>query len=184
MEIYTQLKKINMKKFTTIAAIAAIMIASVTVSNAQTDVKSATATATATIITPITITKVNDLNFGNIVSTSTGGTVVLSAAGARTESGVQLPTATGTITAASFTITGESGYAYGLTLPTEDYTLTTGAAGATQTMTLNAFTSDKTATIAGGSVILSVGATLNLAANQVAGIYTNATPFTVSVNYN
>lgn len=173
-----------MKNFTTIVALAAVMIASATAANAQTDVKSATATATATIITPITITKVNDLNFGNIVSTTTGGTVVLSPAGARTESGVQLPAATGTVTAASFTITGETDYAYALTLPTTDYTLTTGAAGATQTMTLNAFLSNKTATISGGSVTLSVGATLNLAANQAAGIYTNTTPFTVSVNYN
>lgn len=173
-----------MKNFTKVIAIAALMIGSAVAANAQTDVKSATATATATIITPITITKVNDLNFGNIISTATGGKVVLSPASTRTETGVQLAAVQGTVTAASFTVTGETDYAYTVTLPSTDYTLTTGTGAATQTMILNAFTSDHTATIAGGSLTLSVGATLNITANQSAGVYTNATPFTVSVNYN
>lgn len=151
---------------------------------AQTDVKTATATANATIITPITITKVNDLNFGNVVATTAGGTVVLSPASARTESGVQLSAVTGTVSAASFTVTGQDAYAYTVTLPANGYAITTGAGTAPETMTLSAFTSDSTGVLTGGTQTLSVGATLNIVANQSAGTYIGAAPFDVSVNYN
>ncbi len=155
-----------------------------TASFAQTDVKTATVTASATIITPITITKTQDLNFGNVVSTTAGGTVVLSPAGVRTEAGVQLPAATGTVTAASFTVTGQDGYAYAVTLPTTAYSITTGTGSATEVMSLTAFTSNTTGTLTGGTQTLNVGATLNVVANQNAGTYIGATPFNVSVNYN
>ena len=39
--------------------------------------ESATATATATIVTPIGITKSADMNFGNVASSGAAGTVVL-----------------------------------------------------------------------------------------------------------
>src|SRR5882762_9744039 len=69
----------------------------------------ASATATATIVTPIGITKTVDMNFGNVaVQTSTGGTVVLTPTSTRSAfSGVTLPTTAGTVTAASFDIAGQ-----------------------------------------------------------------------------
>ena len=144
---------------------------------------SATATATANLITPISITKNVDMNFGNIaVSPTDPGTVVLPPVGVRTKTGgVTLPAIVGTISAASFTVTGESGYNYSITLPVGSVTLTSGA----NTMTLNNFTSDpsSTGTLTSGTSTLNVGGTLNVAAAQHSGSYTS-TGFTVTVNYN
>jgi hypothetical protein len=146
----------------------------------------ATATATATIVTPISISKTVDMNFGNVaVSAATAGTVVLSPAGVRTPTGgVTLPsTAVGTVTAASFTVSGTGTYTYAITLPSTATTITSGA----NTMTVSTFTSTPTPTgtlAAGGTQTLDVGATLNVAAGQAAGVYVSGTPFSVTVNYN
>jgi hypothetical protein len=76
---------------------------------------SATATASATIITPIAISKTVDMNFGNIAVSGTGGTVVLAPAGTRTSTGgVTLPVVAGTVAAASFTVTGLSTYTFSI----------------------------------------------------------------------
>ena len=143
----------------------------------------ATATATATIISPITIVKDVDMNFGNIAVGAIAGTVVLPATGARTiTGGVTLPTFNiGTVSAAAFTVTGTALYTYTLTLPTLATTLTSGG----NTMSANAFTSSSAGTLsAGGTQSFTVGATLTVAASQAAGTYVSGTPFTVTVNYN
>ncbi|MDQ6757243.1 MAG: DUF4402 domain-containing protein [Bacteroidota bacterium] len=144
----------------------------------------ATATATATIVTPISISKTADMSFGNIaVSASTGGTVVLAPAGTRTStSGVTLPATAGTVTAAAFTVNGTGSYTYAITLPS---TTTLTRVSGTETMTANAFTSNPSGTgaLTGGTQALAVGATLTVAAAQVAGTY-NSTAFNVTVNYN
>jgi hypothetical protein len=146
--------------------------------------ETASATATATIVTPISIVKDVDMNFGNVaVQSTTGGTVVLAPAGTRTRTGgVTLPTTGGTVTAASFTVSGTSGYSYAITLPSTALTITSGA----NTMTVTTFTSDPsgTGTLTGGEQVVNVGATLNVAAGQPAGTYVSATPFDVTVNYN
>jgi hypothetical protein len=147
---------------------------------------SATAPASATIVTPITITKTVDMEFGNAaVQASTGGTVVLDPASTRTAtSGVTLPAVTGTVSAASFDIAGTANYTYAITLPT---TLTINDGG-TNNMTVNTFTSNPSTTgtlSASGTDVLTVGATLNVGAGQAAGTYTSGgSPFTVTVNYN
>jgi hypothetical protein len=146
--------------------------------------ETASATVTATIVTPISITKTVDMNFGNVaVQSSTAGTVVLAPAGTRTATGgVTLPTTAGTVTAASFTVNGTAGYTYTITLPSTATTITSGA----NTMTVTNFTSSPsgTGTLTGGSQVLNVGATLNVSAGQPAGEYVSATPFDVTVNYN
>jgi hypothetical protein len=145
---------------------------------------SATATVTATIVTPISLTKTVDMNFGNVaVQTSTGGTVVLTPASARSVTGgVTLPATIGTVAAASFTVTGQGTYTYAITLPSTAVTLTSGG----NTMTADTFTSTPSATgaLTAGTQTLNVGATLNVAAAQNAGVYVSGTPFTVTVNYN
>ncbi|MEA3480225.1 MAG: DUF4402 domain-containing protein [Bacteroidota bacterium] len=144
----------------------------------------ASATGTAEIVAPIAIANAVDMNFGNVAEAG-AGTVILDPAGTRTTTGsVTLPAITGTVTAASFTVTGTSGYTYTITLPSTDYTITR-TAGA-ETMIVNTFTSNPsgTGTLTGGSETLNVGATLNVAAGQVPGTYTNATGFDVTVNYN
>lgn len=143
----------------------------------------AAATATATIIAPITLTKAVDMNFGNVAVIG-AGTVVLDPAGARTKTGgVTLPVVTGTVTAASFTVGGSGTSTYAITLPSSDYTIDDGAS---HTMIVNTFTSTPSVTgaLTAGSQTLTVGATLNVGAAQVPGTYTNATGFDVTVNYN
>jgi hypothetical protein len=146
--------------------------------------ETASATATATIVTPISIVKDVDMNFGNVAVRSTaGGTVVLTPAGVRTKTGgVTLPLTTGTVSAASFTVSGTGAYTYTITLPSTALTITSGA----NTMTVTAFTSTPSGTgqLTAGEQTLNVGATLNVATAQPAGVYVSATPFDVTVNYN
>ena len=124
------------------------------------------------------------MNFGNIaVSATTLGTAVLAPAGTRTNTGgVTLPATVGTVAAASFTVSGQASYNYAITLPSSCVITDAG-----HTMTVNNFTSipATTGTLSGtGSQTLNVGATLNVAAAQASGTYTNATGVAVTVNYN
>jgi hypothetical protein len=149
----------------------------------------ASAMITATVITPIAIVNAVDMNFGNIAlqagDTGTSGTVVLAPEGTRTRTaGVTLPSTTGTFTAASFIIGGASEYTYVITIPSTGYIVTN--ATTLETMTVSAFTStpSSTGTLKSESETLNIGATLNVAAGQVPGVYTNATGFDITVNYN
>ena len=173
-----------MKNIIKSIAIAAVVIVSSNSSFAQ---ALATASASATIITPITIVKTVDMNFGNVaVSATIAGTAVLAPAGTRTTGGaggVTLPATNGTVSAASFTVSGQANYTYAITLPTT----ATISDGSSHNMTVNAFTSSPSATgllSSGGSQVLTVGATLNVTAAQTPGVYTNATGVPVTVNYN
>lgn len=171
-----------MKQISKIFAFAFVMLAFSTGAIAQPGV-TATASATATIITPITIAKTVDMNFGNISVNTNAGTVIMTPAGTRSVTGgCSLPTPVGTVTAASFTVTGVDGLTFGITLPTAATTIT-----AVSTMTVDTWTSSPTptGTLPGGTQTLTVGATLHVGASQTAGVYTSgATPFIVSVNYN
>lgn len=144
---------------------------------------SETATATATIVTPIAIANASDMNFGNIAVIATGGTVVLTPAGARSATGdVTLPATAGTVSAASFTVTGTANFTYSITLPAAALTISNG----THNLTVDTWTSDPTptGTLDGtGAQTLNVGATLNVAGGESSGTYTGG-PFTVTVNYN
>lgn len=148
----------------------------------------ASASATATIITPIAIAKTVDMNFGNLyVSLATGGTVILTPAGVRSFTGnIGFPVLSGTITAASFTVTGLADATYSIALPAGSLTLTHSLG--TATMIVDTWTS--TPTVAAGGVLtagtqtLNVGATLHVTAAQLTGVYVSLTPFDVTVNYN
>jgi len=133
---------------------------------------------------PISIMKNTDMNFGTI-AVSSAGTVVLSTSGSRAATGgVFLPSFSGTVTAAQFTVSGEPNYTYAITLPAA-FTLYESGIGPAS-MIINAFTSIPSATgsLTAGTETVLVGATLNTGASQVAGSYTNATGFDVIVNYN
>jgi len=145
---------------------------------------SATATTSVTVITPIAISKTVDMNFGNLAASPTvAGTIVLAPTGTRTKSGgITLPAVAGTVTAASFAVTGLGTSTYSITLP-GTITLTGTPSG---TMTVSSFlsTPSGTGTLAAGAQTVLVGGTLNVAAGQPAGAYTNTTNLTVTVNYN
>lgn len=168
-----------------IAAVA-LMLGCAFQAKAQSETASTTATATATVVAPISIAWVTDMNFGNIVATATGGTVTLTAGGARTASGVQLPAEDGTVTAASFTVSGTDSYTFNIILPAEGYTITSGTGVGAPSMTIGTWAHNlgTAPALTLGTATLNLGATLTSVANQVAGIYTNATAFTIGVAYN
>jgi len=170
-----------MKKLSILISLVALFsIASVTV-NAQV---TKTATASATIITPIAMVNAGNMNFGNVAVSATAGTVILAPTGIRTATlGVTLPVVPGTVTAAHFAVTGTPNYTYAITLPSTATTVTSGA----NTMTVSSFISNLGATgtlSAAGTQTIDIGATLNVGSNQAAGTYISATPFDVTVNYN
>jgi hypothetical protein len=169
-----------MKKLSILVSLVAIFLfASITV-EAQV---SATASTSANIVGPISIVKSVDMSFGNVaISPTVAGTVLLSTTSTRTAGGgVTLPVITGTVTAAKFTVAGEAGTTYSITLP-GSVVLTNGA----NNMTVDNFISTPTPTgsLATGTEDIFVGATLNVAAAQASGLYTNASDLVVTVNYN
>jgi hypothetical protein len=145
------------------------------------------APTSATILAPITIVKNTNMVFGNVATNASGGTVVLATNSSRTATGgVTLPaTATGTPSAADFTVGGDGNSTYAITLPTTlTITNSTGTGGETMTVTGFTSTPSGTGTLASGSQDLKVGATLNVGGSQVAGLYQNVIGFAVTVNYN
>lgn len=173
-----------MKNFTSLLALVIVMAGFSSASYAQSTATSASTTADATIVAPISITAGSTLSFGAVVRSAAGGTVTLATDGTRTASGVSFsPTSTGSPAASSFTVGGEANYTYAITLPAADVTLT--KAVTLETMTVNNFTSNPgtTGTLDGsGAETLLVGATLNVGAAQVSGLYEGT--YTVKVDYN
>lgn len=163
-----------MKKLTKILALLTVMVAFTAATYAQV---SATATATAVIFTPLTISSTVDMDFGTLASAG-GGTLVLNLDNTLTPS-AGVTVIAGTPTAASFTVTGIIDATYSMTIPA----LITLASGA-NSMTVDPITDNSTGTLTGGTETFAVGGTLNVSAAQPAGTYTNTTDLTVTVNYN
>ena len=139
---------------------------------------SGTVDVTATILAPISIFAVGDMDFGTMTPTGTAGTVTVTPAGARSSVNVDL--LGGVPSAASFDVTGDGNANYSITLPSST-TLSSGG----DTMTVDTFTDDAGASPilpSGGSDTFNVGATLNVGATQVAGTYSGT--FAVTVHYN
>ena len=142
-----------------------------------------TANSSATIITPIAISKSVDLSFGNIVADADGGTVIIDATGGRTATGLVLPGATpGTISAATFTVSGLLSSTYAITLPATFNVTSTGS----NVMAVSTFTKSALAGTIGaaGTQEIKIGATLTVGTNQAAGTYTNLTGLAITVAYN
>lgn len=149
------------------------------------------ATATATIITPLQIWEVDNMNFGNVAVSNVAGTAILTPQSTRSATGgVTLPLGllAGTVEAAYFTVSGNPGYIFNVTLPPNDPPLTiTHVTIPTAFMTVDNFSMDLTNPTllpAGGQVDLHVGATLHVTGDQTPGVYYSGTPgFAVSINY-
>ena len=146
----------------------------------------ATATASATILTPIAIAKTVDMDFGYLAVNASPGTVALSADAAPTRTpsgGVTLMTG-GTVSAATFTVTGLADATYSITLPADGVVVLTGPG---TDMAADLFVSNPTVAaggvLTGGTETLYVGATLSVAGSQAFGVYSSPA-FTVTVNYN
>lgn len=149
---------------------------------------SASATASATIIAPVSITNadasgvVKSLAFGTIVPSALQGSVVVATNGGRTGTDVTLLTNSATpVSAAAFTIAGLPSTACTIGLPTS--TSLTGPG--TAIMTVDTFTSNLGPIITldgAGQKTFNVGGILTVGASQAAGSYTGT--FSVSVVYN
>jgi len=166
-----------------LGATVAMLICAVNV-NAQ---ATATSNASANIISPISISKSADLNFGNLSVDASGGTVILdpSAAAVRASGGaggVSFPATTGSVSAATFVVSGQANFTYAVNLLTASIQITNGA----NTMTVDNFTTSAGAGTLNnlGTQTIYVGADLTVAGSQAPGLYTSVSPFTVLVNYN
>ncbi len=149
-----------------------------------------TATASGTVVAPITITAAANLEFGTFAA-GTGGTVTVSTSGARTVGGAVLGIG-GTPGAARFDIVGIPNSTYSIVLTgSPNLTNTTGSGGETMalsktsSLTANNTTSGNVTSgmlSAGGLQSLFVGGTLSVASGQVYGVYTGTVIATVEYN--
>ena len=162
--------------FKSIALAATVLVASGVLATAAQAAENAT-TADARVLKSLTITNASKLDFGTIVSGPTAGTVVISAAGARTCSGV---TCSKTSTAAAFDVTGSKSQIVNVTWD-NTVTLTNGTTTMTATLMTNPGT-QRTLDAAAGKATFAVGGSLAVAANQADGVYSG--PFKVYVDYN
>jgi hypothetical protein len=144
----------------------------------------ASATVSATIVTPIQIIKNSDIDFGNFATNGGTGTVVLGAdnTGARTSSSnISMPNQTGAVNAAGFTVTGEGNAAYSITLPANEVLIYNGI----ENMVVDGFTSSASNVLSDGKEVIYLGATLHVGAGQAIGSYSSlGSGMEVSVNYN
>lgn len=163
--------------------ILASAILSIVLSSGAFAQSSQTATATATLITPISIAVANNMEFGTIAASGTAGTVVLdTATNARSATGgVYLQSGGAAAQIAEFTVTGEANHSFTISSPASISLARSG--GGTLSLALTGTTTPSTLSESGTSTI-KIGGTLTVPANAVAGSYTNTADLTVTVNYN
>lgn len=160
--------------------LAVLMLAAAAFTAGSAAAQSATANATATIVNGLTLAKTADLRFGNVIPSGSTGTVIVSTASARTNTGGATPTSGLAYGAASFDVNGTGSLTYAITLPTSISI----SDGASHSMTVDTFTSSPNAVgvLNAGYQELKVGGTLHVGALQELGSYTGT--FDVSVAYN
>lgn len=145
-------------------------------------------TSETVAITPLTLTAGVAMNFGQLASGSSGGTIVLNASsGARSvgSGDAEVITVASPGTPGTFTIQGEASQTFSVSYGNGSLT----NAGGGNAMALTGFTDTSAAIVlTGGADPFSVGATLNMSGSQPAGNYSTSNPggvpYTVTVNYN
>lgn len=182
-----------MKKIPKIIAIIAMLLAASSNVSAQQSAIS-TALGNSKVIAPIAIRKTADIDFGNLAVSDQEGTVVLSPAGVRTQTGGVALVGAGSETAASFTVTGQDTFTYDITLPGSltligDNAVDDGLNGNNvdaSEMIVSDFTSTPSTNgvLTEGNQIVTVGATLIVNANQANTVYASEIGCDVTVNYN
>ncbi len=140
----------------------------------------ARAQITATFTNPLTITEDLELDFGSLIPGTIAGTVTIAVpSGSSTRSGIDVIFLDSTFSHGEFTVTGDGGAAFTITLPAS---ITLSGPGAD--MTVDTFTTNPaspTTIIFTGEREVRVGATLHVGAFQAAGSYTG--PYTITVEY-
>jgi hypothetical protein len=145
-----------------------------------------TASGSVTLIRPITITKDvgGDLNFGRIVTPTTGtGTVSMTSAADAVTAGSGAVALTGITTSrAKFTIDGEGGQQVNVTVPAT-FNMINGANTLTVTTASSLGASFTSGSLGSGfTQALTVGGSFSVPAGQATGVYTGT--LNVSVAYN
>lgn len=139
----------------------------------------ATGTATAEVLSSLTVTATADLQFGQIAA-NTGGSVTVNADSTVSSSGSLI--STGTRSPAAFDVVGSPNAMVVVSLPTAPVNLT--RSGGTETMSLSGFNTNPNGAFqlnGSGQGSFNVGGTLGVASGQVPGAY--AGTFQVSVEY-
>jgi hypothetical protein len=139
----------------------------------------ATGTATAEVLSSLTVTATADLQFGQIAA-NTGGSVTVNADSTVASSGALI--STGTRSPAAFDVVGSPNAMVVVSLPAAPVNLT--RSGGTETMSLGGFNTNPNGAFqldASGNGAFNVGGTLSVASGQVPGAY--AGTFQVSVEY-
>jgi hypothetical protein len=144
---------------------------------------SVTVNSTGRIIAPITLTKDADLAFGTIIKPNTGNGTVTIGTSADTVAVTGTGTASmGTASRAKFTVGGEGGQTYAITVPAS-FTLSNGGNDVTVTLTSSATTGTLSGTLgASGSQTFQVGGAFTIPSTQATGNYAGS--FTVTTAYN
>ena len=176
--------------FRTILLVAALILGPVAAAPAQAQAEAATANAEALAITPLSLVKEQDLDFGFIVPGTTTGFVTLSPSNVVTTTGGII--VTGTTQNAAFYGYGSFNQFLRIYLDANQYNLR--RQGGTQTMRLDQVTIGSTPPVvigtaprtfriasASGLFRFAVGGRLRVLPNQVPGIYVGQ--FAVSVEY-
>jgi hypothetical protein len=164
-----------------IAAVAALLLAGVA-APALAAQGSQSVTANATVITPISMSA-SAMDFGKLVmdASNTGGTLTLTAGGARSVLGGVNLVGGNTGTAGVVNVTAQSGNTFSVSLPGSAVSLS-GPGGAT--MSVDTFTAGQSLTTVaatGTAQAFTIGATLHASASQAPGAYTGS--FTVTAAY-
>ncbi len=144
-----------------------------------------------TMVSPLSLVKDSDLNFGNLIAGTAAGSVVVDPDSNRTVSGGTTEAA-GTVSAARFQGLGVGGQRVSVRMPNGSTTLNRIGGGAPMNMRDMIFEVDNAVTlgrgnsgqhrlIGSGSFTVRVGGTLDVGANQLPGTYTGT--FEVRVNY-
>lgn len=164
------------------------LAAGVAIMAANCQAASAVATASATVLAPIAISKSADLSFGSFAP-GTGGSVTVSTSGVRVAGNSVLSATDSSATAARFEVSGDPAASYDISIVAST-TLADGAAHSMALVTCSDLTMANTTSgnvasgtlSATGTQSLFVGGTLKVDAAQLAGRYSGNIAVTVEYN--
>ncbi len=162
------------------AALVGTVFAAAALAGTTAQAATAPATASANILTQVTVTKTADLDFGTIAIGTSGGNVTVGTTNNRTcDAGL---VCSASATSAAFSIAGAANQLVGISIdPSVSLNrITPVAGGASMSATLS--TSASTALLsASGAATFAAGGVLTVAGTQAAGGYQGS--FNVTVNY-
>ena len=137
-------------------------------------------TASVTIIEPVEIQNISDMNFANIDARQ-GGIVILNPDNSRSTIGDVKLDDSNTVSAAMFEVKGQNGYAYDVSIPQGEFIMQSG----TSSIVIRDFTlANESQSFNSIKQTLRLGASIEIEARQKPGIYVTPAPLEVTISYN